>query len=74
MKELKPMISAQWKNRLELMKTLTKMHACGAIHNMVESILRNSKDKEQTAKNIVESLKICKTEEEVVENLYTLNK
>lgn len=66
MNEPQQMKTAQWKNRLLLMQTLTSLRASGNIHSKVEQILRSSKNKEQTAKELVEIINECKTEEEVV--------
>ena len=48
----KPMITSNWKNRLDLMQNLTKRNTSECVHLKIEQILKSSKNKEQTASEL----------------------
>ncbi len=71
MQEPQQMKSAQWKNRLSLMRTLTKMRASKNLHLKVEEALRSSLDKELEAEKIIQILNRNEKEGEMLEELNT---
>lgn len=67
-----PMNTALWQNRLALMNILTEIQAHESVHLKVEDILKQSTDKEATAKDIVEILKTTKDEKQILLQLSKL--
>lgn len=61
--------TAEWKNRLTLMKTLTKMQASANIFLGVDEILMSSQDKEKTAEKITQVLVSNKNEKAILNAL-----
>ena len=59
----------EWKNRLNLMDTMTMSHVSGNIILKTEQILRLSTDKELAAKRMVEITERARSEEEIMKDL-----
>lgn len=69
--EMKPMITASWKKRLELMKELTKRQASESLHLKIEERMASSQNKEEMAELLLKQIK-NKTEEEALKAISTM--
>ena len=66
------MKSADWPNRLRLMRALTKKQASASLLRTTTQLMKNSIEKEETAKKLAEIVEQEKTEEEIMRELKNL--